>query len=123
MEESVRTQFLIDLEIEWPETTVIKPADVGLEPQSMPYGFASGLVVTAPDQRVDTAVAAAPVMMRVRAFALHYMRYWGRFQHRKRIGADRWQSGRRGHTDRANEDHGKNVTHLVSPFGPIGPWP
>ena len=91
-------------------------------PQSLPYGFASGLVVTATDQRVDTAVAAAPVTMRVRAFALHYMRYWGRFQHRKRIGADRWQSGRRRHTDRANEDHGKNVTHLVSPFGPIGPW-
>jgi hypothetical protein len=94
-----------------------------LVPQSLSYGFASGLVVTATDQRVDTAVAAAPVTMRVRAFALHYMRYWGRFQHRKRIGADRWQSGRRGHTDRANEDHGKNVTHLVSPFGPIGPWP
>lgn len=36
MEESVRSQFLIDLEIEWPETIVIEPADVGLEPQSKP---------------------------------------------------------------------------------------
>ena len=91
-------------------------------PQSKPYGFTSDLVVTASDQRPD-AVAAAAVTMSVRAFAPHYMRYWVRFQHRKRIKADRWQSGRRGHTDRANEDRSKNVTHLVTPFGPIGPWP
>jgi hypothetical protein len=87
-----------------------------------PYGFSFDLVVTASDQRPD-AVAAAAVTMRVRAFAPHYIHYWVRFQHRKRIGADRWQSGRRGHTDRANEDRSKNVTHLVTPFGPIDPWP
>ncbi len=90
-------------------------------PQSKPYGFSSELVVTASDQRMDAAAAA--VMMRVRAMALHYLHYWVPFQHRKRIGADRWQSGRRGHTDRANEDRSKNVTHLVTPFVPIGPWP
>ena len=91
-------------------------------PQSKPYGFSSDLVVTASDQRMDAAAVAA-VTMRVRAFAPHYMHYWVRFEHRKRIGADRWQSGRRGHTDRANEDRSKNVTHLVTPFVPIGPWP
>jgi hypothetical protein len=91
-------------------------------PQSKPYGFSSDLVVTASDQRMDAAAAAA-VTMSVRAFAPHYLHYWVRFQHRKRIGADRWQSGRRGHTDRANEDRSKNVTHLVTPFGPIDPWP
>ena len=64
------------------------------------------------------ATAAAPVTMRVRAFVPHYMHYWVRFQHRKRIGAGRWQSGRRGHTNRANEDRSKNVTHLVIPFVP-----
>jgi hypothetical protein len=91
-------------------------------PQSKPYGFSSDLVVTASDQRMDAAAAAA-VTMTVRAIAPHYLHYWVRFQHRKRIGADRWQSGRRGHTDRANEDRSKNVTHLVTPFGRIGPWP
>jgi hypothetical protein len=91
-------------------------------PQSKPYGFSSDLVVTASDQRMDAAAAAA-VTMRVRAIALHYLRYWVTLQHRKRIGANRWQSGRHGHTDRANEDRSKNVTHLVPPFVPIGPWP
>jgi hypothetical protein len=90
-----------------------------------PYGLSSDLVVTASDQRMDAAAAAAVTMavtMRVRAIAPHYLHYWVPFQHRKRIGADRWQSGRRGHTDR-NEDRSKNVTHLVTPFVPIGPWP
>src|SRR5580693_6298244 len=62
-------------------------------PQSKPYGFSSDLVVTASDQRMDAAAAAAVTMavtMRVRAFVPHYMHYWVRFQHRKR--ADRWQS-------------------------------
>ena len=91
-------------------------------PQSKPYGFSSDLVVTASDQRMDAAAAAA-VTMRVRAIAPHYLHHWVSFQHRKRIGADRWQSGPRGHTDRANEDRSKNVTHSVTPFVPIGPWP
>jgi hypothetical protein len=91
-------------------------------PQSKPYGFSSNLVVTASDQRMDAAAAAA-VTMRVRAIALHYLHYWVTLQHRKRIGANRLQSGRHGHTDRANEDRSKNVTHLVPPFVPIGPWP
>jgi hypothetical protein len=95
---------------------------VGPAPQSKPYGFSSDLVVTASDQRMDAAAAAA-VTMRVRAMAPHYLHHWGRFQNRKRIGADRWQSERRGHTDRANQDRSKNVTHLVTPFVPIGPWP
>ena len=91
-------------------------------PQSKPYGVSSDLVVTASDQRMDAAAAAA-VTMSVRAFAPHYLHYWVRFQHRKRIGADRWQSGRRGRTDHANEDRSKNVTHLGTPFGPIGALP
>ena len=78
-------------------------------PQSKPYGFSSDLVVTASDQRMDAAAAAA-VTMRVRAIAPHYLHHWVSFQHRKRIGADRWQSGSRGHTDRANQDRSKNVT-------------
>jgi hypothetical protein len=91
-------------------------------PQSKPYGFSSNLVVTTSDQRMDAAAAAA-VTMRMRAIALHYLHYWVTLQHRKRIGANRLQSGRHGHTDRANEDRSKNVTHLVPPFVPIGPWP
>ena len=91
-------------------------------PQSKPYGLSSDLVVTASDQRPD-AVASAAVTMRVWAGAPHHLHHWGRFRRRKRIGADRWQSGRRGHTDRAKEDRRKNVAHLVSPFGPIGPGP
>ena len=80
------------------------------------------LVVTASDQRVD-AVPTATVTMRVRSIAPHHLHHWVRFRRRKRIGAVRWQSGRRGHTDRANEDRRKNVAHLVTPFGPIGPGP
>ena len=101
-------------------------------PAYVPYGFSSDLVVTASHQRVD-AVHTATVTMRVRSIAPHYVHSWVRsiarhylhswvcFRQRNRIGADRWQSGRRGHTDRANEDRGKNVTHLVTPFGSIGP--
>jgi hypothetical protein len=89
-------------------------------PQSKPYGFSSDLVVTASDQRPD-AVPSATVTMRVRSIAPHYLHYRVRFRHRNRIWTYRWQSGRRGHTDRANEDRGKNVAHLDTPFGPIGP--
>ena len=95
-------------------------------PQTKPYGFTSDLVVTASDQRPD-AVPTATVTMRVRliarmrSIAPHYLHSWVCFRHRNRIGADRWQSRRRGHTDRANQDRGKNVTHLDTPFGPIGP--
>jgi len=95
-------------------------------PQLKPYGCSSDLVVTASDQRMDAAAAAAVTMavtMRGWAVAPHHLHHWVRFRRRKRIGADRWQSGRRGHTDRANEDRSKNVTHLVTPFVPIGPWP
>jgi hypothetical protein len=84
------------------------------------------LVVTASDQRMDAAAAAAVTMavtMRVWAVAPHLLHHWVPFRRRKRIGADRWQSGRRGHTDRANEDRRKNVAHVVTPFGPIGPGP
>ena len=84
------------------------------------------LVVTASDQRMDAAAAAAVTMavtMRVWAVAPHVLHHWVPFRRRKRIGADRWQSGRRGHTDRANEDRRKNVAHLVILFGPIGPGP
>jgi len=98
----------------------------GAAPQSKPYGFFSDLVVTASDQRMDAVAAAAVTMavtMRVWAVAPHYLHHWVPFQNRKRIGADRWQSERRGHTDRANHDRSKNVTHLVTPFVPIGPWP
>ena len=81
------------------------------------------LVVTASDQRPDAVAAAAVTMrmwaVRVWTVAPHHLHHWVRFRRRKRIGAVRWQSGRRGHTDRANEDRRKNVAHLVTPFGPI----
>jgi hypothetical protein len=92
--------------------------------QSKPYGFSSDLVVTASDQRPD-AVPSATVTMRVRSTAPHYLHYWVRFRHRNRIGADRWQSGRRGHTDRANEDRGKNENafgHSLRADRPLAPW-
>jgi hypothetical protein len=95
-------------------------------PQSSPMASLPTLVVTASDQRMDAAAAAAVTMavtMRVWAVAPHLLHHWVPFRRRKRIGADRWQSGRRGHTDRANEDRRKNVAHLVTPFGPIGPGP
>ena len=41
-------------------------------PQSKPYGCSSDLVVSASDQRIDAAAAAA-VTMRVRATAPHYL--------------------------------------------------
>jgi len=86
-------------------------------------GSEPDLVVTASDQRPDTVAAVTmAVTMRVWAVAPHHLHHWVRFRRRKRIGADRWQSGRRGHTDRANEDRRKNVAHLVTPFGPIRPW-
>ncbi len=65
---------------------------------------------------------AAALATSVRASALDRMRYWLGFRQRKRIGADHWQSGRRGHADRANENRDKNVTHLVTPLKPMGSW-
>jgi hypothetical protein len=62
---------------------------------------------------------AAALTTSVRAGALDRLRYWLGFRQRKRIGADRWQSGRRGHADRANENRDKNVTHLVTPLKPL----
>jgi hypothetical protein len=43
-------------------------------PQSKLYGFSSDLVVTASDQRMDAAAAAA-VTMTVRVIAPHYLHY------------------------------------------------
>ena len=62
---------------------------------------------------------AAALTTRVRACALDRLRYWLGFRQRKRIGADRRQSGRRRHADRANENRDKNVTHLVTPLKPL----
>ena len=107
--------------------TPIEPAEAIAEIET--YGFFSDLVVTASDQRMDAvvptvtvtmtdAVPAATVTIGVLAIAPHHLHERVCFRHRNRIGADRWESGRRGHTGPANEDRGKNVAHLVTPFGP-----
>jgi hypothetical protein len=69
---------------------------------------------------MDAAGAAAALTMRARVIVLRRLDHWVRLRRRKRIGADRWQGGRGGHAERANEDRDKNVTHFVTPLEPIG---
>lgn len=80
--------------------------------------MASILVVAASNQGMDAAaaiIAAAP-LRRSLATALRDLRYRIGRRRRDGIKADR-RHGRSGQAGRANEDCGKNVTHMVTPFG------
>jgi hypothetical protein len=68
---------------------------------------------------MDAAYCVAPMIGGV-AIVLHDLHDWVRRRHRNRTRASRWESGRRGNSDRTNEDRGKNVLHVVASFEPAG---